>query len=142
MEIRAIEMSGPEYTAVYKLRDRVLRQPIGLSLDEEDLSAEVSEFTLAAFDAEALMGCVMLRPLRDGEMKLRQMAVYPEFQGRKVGAALVAAAEAFAREKGFDVMSMHARDYAIPFYEKSGYRVEGEGFEEVGIPHHLMLKKL
>ena len=142
MEIRVIEMSGPEYPAVYELRDRVLRQPIGLSLDDEDLSRERSEFTLAAFDGEQLLGCVMLRPRPDGEMKLRQMAVYPEFQGRKVGAALVRAAEAFAREKAFEIMSLHARDYAVPFYEKSGYRIEGDGFKEMGIPHHLMLKKL
>ncbi|HRF26714.1 MAG TPA: GNAT family N-acetyltransferase [Ferruginibacter sp.] len=37
---------------------------------------------------------------------------------------------------------MHARDSAVGFYEKLGYKVIGEGFMEVNLPHHLMVKEL
>ncbi len=142
MEIRLVGTGTPEYAAILELREQVLRRPLGLSLHQEDLSAEKDEYTLAAFEGPELMGCLMLRPLAGGELKLRQMAVYPEFQGRKVGSALVSAAEDFAREKGFGRISLHARDYAIPFYENCAYKIEGAGFEEVGIPHHFMYKIL
>ncbi len=37
---------------------------------------------------------------------------------------------------------LNARDTVIPFYEKCGYCVQGEGFTEVGIAHHTMTKHL
>ena len=37
---------------------------------------------------------------------------------------------------------MHARDTAVPFYEKLGYLCCGEPFEEVGIAHIKMQKQL
>jgi predicted GNAT family N-acyltransferase len=37
---------------------------------------------------------------------------------------------------------MHARDTAIGFYEKLGYKVKGDGFIEVNVPHHVMEKEL
>nr|MBP8249907.1 GNAT family N-acetyltransferase [Chitinophagales bacterium] len=44
--------------------------------------------------------------------------------------------------KGFTLMYCHARDTAIPFYEKLGYSRVGEEFEEVTIPHWEMGKSL
>jgi predicted GNAT family N-acyltransferase len=37
---------------------------------------------------------------------------------------------------------MHARDSAIGFYEKFGYKVTGAPFTEVNLPHRLMEKQL
>jgi predicted GNAT family N-acyltransferase len=37
---------------------------------------------------------------------------------------------------------MHARKNAIGFYEKMGYKVKGEEFEEITIPHYVMEKQL
>lgn len=39
-------------------------------------------------------------------------------------------------------MILHAREYAIPFYEKSGYLAISELYTEVGLPHRTMSKKL
>ncbi len=51
-------------------------------------------------------------------------------------------AETLAKDKGFKKLMMHARDTAIGFYEKQGYKVKGEQFYEVTIPHHVMEKFL
>jgi predicted GNAT family N-acyltransferase len=51
-------------------------------------------------------------------------------------------AENLARDRGFKIVRMHARTNAIGFYEKVGYKVLGEQFEEVTIPHFVMEKKL
>jgi predicted GNAT family N-acyltransferase len=37
---------------------------------------------------------------------------------------------------------MHARKTALGFYEKLGYRVAGDEFIEVTIPHYVMEKDL
>jgi predicted GNAT family N-acyltransferase len=37
---------------------------------------------------------------------------------------------------------LHAQVQALPFYEKAGFRAEGEVFDEAGIPHRRMRKAL
>jgi predicted GNAT family N-acyltransferase len=37
---------------------------------------------------------------------------------------------------------MHARKNAVGFYEKMGYKVRGEEFQEVSIAHYEMEKEL
>jgi predicted GNAT family N-acyltransferase len=39
-------------------------------------------------------------------------------------------------------MTMHARVSATGFYEKLGYEIRGEQFDEVTIPHYIMEKVL
>jgi len=51
-------------------------------------------------------------------------------------------AENIARDRGFQKITMHARKTAVGFYEKLGYRVCGQEFEEVTIPHYVMEKLL
>jgi predicted GNAT family N-acyltransferase len=54
----------------------------------------------------------------------------------------VEASERVAIERGALRMTLHARQTAVPFYERLGYRVVGEPFIEVGIPHRAMEKSL
>ncbi|MFN3422756.1 MAG: GNAT family N-acetyltransferase, partial [Armatimonadota bacterium] len=51
-------------------------------------------------------------------------------------------AENIARDKGYRRIIMHARDTAIGFYEKFGYKVKGDQFIEVNLPHHVMEKNI
>ena len=70
------------------------------------------------------------------------MAVLNNLQGKGVGSAILSFAENIARDRGYKVLTMHARKNAIGFYEKMGYKVAGEEFTEVTIPHYLMEKNL
>jgi ribosomal protein S18 acetylase RimI-like enzyme len=73
---------------------------------------------------------------------MRQVAVASEAQRQGVGRAMVEFSETFARRLGFTRMVLHARENAIPFYERLGYCRIGERFEEVTIPHWEMVKEL
>ena len=73
---------------------------------------------------------------------MRQVAVHESCQRKGVGKLLVADSEAFARQKGYAKMTMHARDTAVPFYEKLGYKKKGRAFQEVTIKHYKMEKKM
>jgi predicted GNAT family N-acyltransferase len=140
--VTVLKPDNPFYSQVLDLRDRILRQPIGLSLKNEDLSEEVHQTTLAAFQENELVGCVMLQPLNDNWMKVRQMAVDAGWQGNGVGHSLMDSAELHALEMKAEGIRLHARMTAVPFYERCGYEKVGATFEEVGIPHVLMQKKL
>jgi ribosomal protein S18 acetylase RimI-like enzyme len=76
------------------------------------------------------------------KIRLRQMAVHDSVQGKGIGASIMSFAENIAKDKGYKYMVMHARDTAIGFYEKFGYKVKSDEFEEVGLSHHIMEKEL
>lgn len=141
MIIRIVTANDAEYGHVWQLREAVLRQPIGLSLKNEDLSGEVNETTFAAIDEGRVVGCLMLKHVSDEEIKFRQMAVAEGMQGKGVGRKLMEAAEVWAWENGYHKISLHARITAEGFYAGLGYAAIGDVFEEVGIPHILMEKR-
>lgn len=142
MEIKIIHPGTPKYEQMLELRDVVLRRPLGMQLDRTSLGKEDTDFLIGAFENNAMIGCVILTPQTTSTLKLRQMAVSAEWQGKGIGSQIVRWAEMFAGEKGFTRISMHARKYAIPFYASLGYTTEGEEFTEVGIPHYAMHKTL
>lgn len=128
------------YLAVFELREEILRKPIGLSLHNEDLSDEVNDHILVATDDDEIIACLILSPLPDKTVQLRQMAVAAPWQGKNIGKQLVTYAEQFAWDNGYQRIMLHARIVAKGFYEKLNYRQVGNEFTEVGIPHIEMEK--
>ncbi len=120
----------------------ILRRPLGLSFRPEDLAREGDDILLGAFDEERLLACCILTREDADTCRLRQMAVVNSLQGKGLGASLLHFAENVARDKGFRNLAMHARKSAVGFYQKQGYRVTGDEFEEVTIPHQRMYKAL
>ena len=51
-------------------------------------------------------------------------------------------AENIARDRGYRILRMHARNNSLGFYEKVGYKVKGDQFIEVTLPHFVMEKEL
>jgi N-acetylglutamate synthase-like GNAT family acetyltransferase len=142
MPLRIIEHGTGDYLEMIKLRDDILRKPLGLSFSAEELVAERDDILVAAFDKEQLIACCVLSVAEKGSIRLRQMAVSPSVQGKGIGRDLIHFAENVARDQGFTRMIMHARSTAIGFYEKMGYTVTGNEFVEVTIPHYTMQKTL
>lgn len=70
------------------------------------------------------------------------MAVLNDLQGQGLGKALLQFAENVARDRGYQRITMHARKNAAGFYEKLGYKVKGDEFIEITIPHYVMEKSL
>ena len=124
------------------LRFEIMRKPLGLTFSPEELAKEKDDILIGAFDEDEIMGCCILSDTKDGCVRLRQMAVQKNMQGKGIGESIIRFAENLARDKGFKALTMHARDTAIGFYEKYGYKVKGEQFIEINIPHHIMEKKL
>lgn len=142
MEFRLVEHGSAEYEETVALRDDILRRPLGLVFTPEQLGAEGGDLHLACYDAGELVACLILQPLDDAMVKMRQVAVAESVQGRGVGRALVERSEEVARRRGFTTMVLNARESAVPFYERLGYARVGERFEEVSIPHWKMVKRL
>lgn len=140
-EIRPIQPGSADYDAACRLREDLLRRPLGLLLRPEDVADDHARLHWGAWDGEALVGSISLK-LGEGVGTIKQLVVTDDVQGKGVGSALVNAAENAARERGFTRIDMNARDSAIPFYLRHGYATQGEPFMEVGLAHIVMVKDL
>ena len=117
IETRLIQYGSQEYDAEVKLRDKILRKPLGLEFMAEMLANEIIDVHIGAFQDERLVGCLVLTKFNEAEqsVKMRQVAVEDNMQGKGVGKVLVECAEREARERGYHLMWCNARDIAIPF---------------------------
>jgi GNAT superfamily N-acetyltransferase len=142
MALKIIDHGSNEYQQMVKLREDMLRKPLGLGFDNSELESEKENMLIAAFEDETILGCCMLVEEDPKTVRLRQMAVLNDLQGKGIGRALMNFAENIARDRGYRTLSMHARKNAVGFYEKMGYKVASDEFTEVTIPHYVMEKKL
>lgn len=142
MAIKIIEHGSKEYRQMVDLRFQLLRKPLGLDYTAEDLEKEKEDILIGIFDEDLLEGCCILTKIAPQTVKLRQMAVSSGLQGKGIGRVLMTFAENVARDRGMRRMVMHARKSAVGFYEKLGYNICSEEFQEVTIPHYEMEKAL
>ncbi len=142
MALRMIDHGTKEYQQMVNLRNEILRKPLGLYFSADELEREKDDILMGAFEDDRLLGCCLLTRMEDGTIRLRQMAVPNNMQGKGVGRALMIFAENIARDLSYKKLCMHARKTATGFYEKLGYTIAGDEFEEVTLPHYIMEKAL
>ncbi|MEM9063953.1 MAG: GNAT family N-acetyltransferase [Planctomycetota bacterium] len=155
VRIERIDTAHSLYEQQCDLRDRVLLHPIGYDMaryrDEFPGYEERFEHFIGVVDLPGgeprVVGCVSLLPDDPGPDwgKLAQMAVDPQRQGEGIGKQLIAALEARAFGDthhgglGLKALFCHARMDAIPFYERVGWLIEGDLFQEAGVDHKRMV---
>ena len=143
MYVTQIDFGSPEYGELIYLRDIMLRKPLDLSFSPEELSSEYSSTHFAAYSNDHdLLGTLVMKPIDNKTIKMRQVAVFPFAQKKGVGQKMVAASEIFARENGYSEIVLSARVPAVPFYERLDYLVVSDIYTEVGIDHYKMSKQL
>jgi predicted GNAT family N-acyltransferase len=123
------------------LRYRVFCEEQGVSVDLETDGRDGEALHVVAVADGAVVGTCRL-VLDAGTAKLGRMAVEPAMRGRGIGAALLEGAEAEARTAGARRIALHAQAAAIDLYARGGFAERGEHFEEAGIEHVLMEKRL
>lgn len=109
--------------------------PEALEWDDEDAAA--THLLAFSLSGEAI-GCARL--LYDG--RLGRMAVLPDWRGHGVGQALLDQAIELFREQCLEQVRLSAQVQAIGFYERTGFRVCSEVYDDAGIPHRDMVLTL
>jgi predicted GNAT family N-acyltransferase len=141
IKTQIIEWGSVDYFQTLSLRNQVLRKPLGLVFDPAIFPQEQTDLHIVAKQGDCVVGCMILTRSKD-VMKMRQVAVTDRLQRHGIGKQMVEFAERESIKFGCKRMVLHARDTAMMFYLSLGYTTEGQGFEEVGIPHHRMFKQL
>lgn len=137
----AIE-SAQEMADAHAIRRRVFIEeqqvPEALELDEDDQHAV---HALALMDRRAV-GCGRFVAHDQSEVKIGRMAVLRELRGTGIGRAILEFLMNEARRRGFLGAVLHAQLSAEGFYLKQGFLPIGPVFEEAGIPHRKMERRL
>ncbi len=143
VRIVTLTVGSEEHAAAVRLREAVLRVPLGLGgLSAAEREQEPNAIHLACLQGQRVVGTLLLSDTDAFVMRMRQVAVEPSLQGSGIGTRLVEAAEAVCRERGTRLVFAHARAVVVPFYERLGYLVVGEPFVEVTIEHRRVEKQL
>jgi GNAT superfamily N-acetyltransferase len=84
----------------------------------------------------------LLDPATD-RARIRAMYTHPDYARRGIGKLIIDAAETAARNRGFRALEMAATMAGKPFYQRCGYTIESEWFDENGavpVPLATMVK--
>ena len=138
--------------AAYALRTEVFvheqQVPPDLELDELD---DAADHVLALVDGQPVgTGRLVVEepgyggadPELGPVAHLGRICVRAEQRGRGLGAAIVRALEERAAGRGLRVAGLDSQTRAIPFYEGLGYAAHGPEFDDAGIPHRRMTRRL
>lgn len=133
--------------AVRPLRQRVLRphqavDDLVFPGDDHPLSCHVGSLV-----AGTLVGVASIAPEahpvagRPGDWRLRGMATLPEVRGTGSGAELLRVCLEHAVAHDGRRVWCNARSGAVGFYERFGFRAEGDTFDLPGIGPHLRMTR-
>lgn len=139
-EIRQINYGSAEYEESLRIRDEIFRKPWGLSIYDDDNSADAKDVLFAAFDGAEMVGMTFLQTENPQTARIRSVITIPRARGVGLGKKLMDKAEELAFEMGFHRLVLRARVSALGFYEKLGYRTVGEIYEYRRVPHVEMEK--
>jgi len=124
--------AGPLRFAIFVGEQNV---PSGIELDDQDASC----IHAVAFDVDGkAIGTGRLLP--DGQ--IGRMAVVKEWRRRGIGVEILQALIDEARKRGHAEVMVSAQLQAAEFYREQGFAAEGKVYEEAGILHQKMRKKL
>ncbi len=124
--------AGPLRFAIFVGEQNV---PAGIELDDQDANCVHA----VAFDVDGkAIGTGRLLP--DGH--IGRMAVVQEWRRRGIGAEILEALTSEARKRGHAEVVLSAQLQAAEFYREQGFVAEGKVYEEAGILHQKMHKKL
>ena len=138
---KIINHGSAEYKAAVKLREGILRKPLGLTFLPEELEAEKEHIQIAGFQGDEVISTAVLVP-EGKDYKMQRVVVKQGVQDSGIGSKMMGFCEDRAKKHGFKTIYCHARDSAMNFYLKNGYMAEGDYFDEDTIPHIKMRKML
>ena len=126
-----------------RLRRTVFHEEQGIVAD---LMVDAADETAVHAVARNRLGLAIasgrLLPARDGISQIGRMATLASMRGAGFGRGVLEALMASARQRGDRAVRLNAQASAIGFYARQGFQLDGDPFQEAGIPHQAMRKPL
>lgn len=120
------------------IRKTVFVEEQGVSIDAEidEFENDSKHVVLYHDDKPAAVG--RFRNYKDGYAKVERVAVLKPYRKFGYGKDVMNFINQKASEDGYKGTVLNGQSHAKGFYEKLGYKTEGEEFLEENIPHYFM----
>lgn len=120
---------------IHAVRKAVFQQEQGVdaAIDFDGLDPAADHIVVYASDQA--IATARIRYVQPQLAKIERVAVLAAYRGQGIGRQIVEAAIAFLDEQGISETKVHAQTQVAVFYEKLGFKPQGEEFYEANIPH-------
>jgi GNAT superfamily N-acetyltransferase len=134
-------ISPDEWDDYYRLRYLVLRKPLGQPEGSERNEGDLTGEHFALYQDNILKAIARLDNYAPTISQVRFVAVDSSIQGKGYGKLIMEAVEKRSIETGNTKMILHARDYAVPFYEKLNYKLIEKSYKLFDVLQHYLMEK-
>ena len=136
--------TADEFLQYYHLRWQILRKPWQQALGSEQDGQERYAIHRMVVDEQAnVLAVGRLEKAASKQGQIRYMAVDKKAQGQGLGQQIINELESQASKIGMTEICLNARDDALGFYQKLGYKNQGYSHTLFGdVKHYRMIKKL
>lgn len=142
--VEEVAFGSRRYKQTVLLRDKVMRKPLGLSINNDDLSSEEHATVLAVFDEDIILGMGVLVFNDNATAKVCFLCVDSDSQKGGIGRSLLEDIEKRSLQHGVKRICLESRVTAKDFYKKLGYHEYGDTYlmKEAPVAHIWMQKEL
>ena len=135
--------TSEDFEKYFELRWRILRAPWKQLKGSEQDDEEDRSYHIMAMENDLLIGVARLQFPEQNIAQLRYMAIVRRYQNKGIGREIVAYMEDIARKNNAEQLILHARNNALGFYEKLGYKITEKSYLLFNsIQHYKMRKEL
>jgi GNAT superfamily N-acetyltransferase len=134
--------SESDYNDYYRIRYEILRKPWNQPEKSTKDDTESTSVHLLAKDESGIpVATGRMQFNSDEEAQIRSMAVIDVYQGKGIGGLLINHLEKIAREKKIRRIILDARENAVQFYLRNGYRIVEPSYLLFGEIKHFKMQK-
>ena len=140
MRIDFFDSSAAEFEIVKAIRTCVFTNEQGADADNEFDEYDKTSLFALLYEGDKPVGTARIAETAAG-IKIGRIASLKECRGKGYGADIVKAVTDRAFDMGADKVLVDAQNYAVPFYEKLGFKVIGAEITDRGLPHIPMCRQ-
>lgn len=133
-----------EFERYRDLRWRILRAPWNKPRITEQDDAGTKDYPIMVCEVDGIpIGVGRAHFISEDEAQIRSISVEPHWEGKGIGTIVLKELEKIVTVKGAKRIIIHARNNAIEFYKKNGYKSVEPSYTLFGeIEHTLMEKRI
>ena len=132
MRIDFFDSSAAEFEIVKAIRTCVFTNEQGADADNEFDEYDKTSLFALLYEGDKPVGTARIAETAAG-IKIGRIAILKECRGKGYGADIVKAVTDRAFDMGADKVLVDAQNYAVPFYEKLGFKKRPNDFSGCGM---------
>jgi ribosomal protein S18 acetylase RimI-like enzyme len=131
-----------EFQRYRDLRWKILRAPHNQPKITEEDDAENKDYPIMVCEIDGFpIGVGRAHFITKVEAQIRSISVEPEWEGKGIGSIVLKGLEKIVIAKGARRIIIHARNSAIEFYKKNGYKIVEPSYTLFGEIEHTLMEK-